>query len=320
MARTDRDRWDLATSVGATATMVAAQRALSSEAKLIDDPYAAPLVRAVGIDVYVRLVNGEIEAGGNTEFDPRRMAQGMACRTRFYDQFFLDATRGGIGQVVILASGLDSRAYRLPWPAGTVVYEVDMPEVIEFKTLTLGDLGAEPTAQRRTVAIDLRDDWASALRVRDSIPRPLRVERRRPGGLSAGRRSGCAVRQRHLAERPRQSSRFRIRARHRGFRRPAVACSPRPDERTRLRDRLQRPRVPRPAQPHRRSPEPARLADVVDDGRGSARGERFRLRRRRRRRGLRRRDVLQRCARAMSGHRSRTAHAMRDVVPLFRVG
>lgn len=163
MARTDRDRWDLATSVGATATMVAAQRALSSDAKLIYDPYAAPLVRAVGIDVYVRLVNGEIAAGGNTEFDPQRMAQGMACRTRFYDQFFVDATRSGIGQVVILASGLDSRAYRLPWPAGTVVYEVDMPEVIEFKTLTLGDLGAEPTAERRTVAIDLRDDWASAL-------------------------------------------------------------------------------------------------------------------------------------------------------------
>lgn len=163
MARTDRDRWDLATSVGATATMVAAQRALSSDAKLIDDPYAAPLVRAVGIDVYVRLVNGEIATGGNTEFDPQRMARGMACRTRFYDQFFLEATRSGIGQVVILASGLDSRAYRLPWPAGTVVYEVDMPEVIEFKTLTLGDLGAEPTAERRTVAIDLRDDWASAL-------------------------------------------------------------------------------------------------------------------------------------------------------------
>lgn len=144
--------------------MVAAQRALSSDAKLIDDPYAAPLVRAVGIDVYVRLVNGEIAGGGNTEFDPQRMAQGMACRTRFYDQFFLDATRSGIGQAVILASGLDSRAYRLPWPAGTVVYEVDMPEVIEFKTLTLSDLGAEPTAERRTVAIDLRDDWASALR------------------------------------------------------------------------------------------------------------------------------------------------------------
>ena len=164
MARTERDRWDLATSVGATATMVAAQRALSSDEKLIDDPYAAPLVRAVGIDVYVRLVNGQIPAGGDSEFDPQRMAQGMACRTRFYDQFFLDATQSGIRQVVILASGLDARAYRLPWPAGTVVYEVDMPEVIEFKTLTLGDLGAEPTAERRTVAVDLRDDWAAALR------------------------------------------------------------------------------------------------------------------------------------------------------------
>ncbi|ETZ34333.1 methyltransferase, TIGR00027 family protein [Mycobacterium avium MAV_120809_2495] len=158
MARTDRDRWDLATSVGATATMVAAQRALSSDANLIDDSYAAPLVRAVGIDVYVRLVNGEIQPG-TSEFDPHRMARGMACRTRFYDDFFLDAARAGVGQAVILASGLDARAYRLPWPAGTVVYEVDMPDVIEFKTLTLADLGAQPTAQRRTVAIDLRDDW-----------------------------------------------------------------------------------------------------------------------------------------------------------------
>lgn len=164
MARTESDRWDLATSVGATATMVAAQRALASDAGLIDDPYAAPLVRAVGIDVYVRLVNGEIAAGGNADFDPRRMAEGMACRTRFYDQFFTDATGSGIRQAVILASGLDARAYRLPWPGGTVVYEVDMPQVIEFKTLTLGDLGARPTAERRTVAVDLRDDWATALR------------------------------------------------------------------------------------------------------------------------------------------------------------
>ncbi|MFZ1179250.1 MAG: class I SAM-dependent methyltransferase [Mycobacterium sp.] len=164
MARTDRDRWDLATSVGATATMVAAQRALASDETLIHDPYAAPLVRAAGIDVYVRLVNGEIPVGGDSEFDPHRMAQGMACRTRFYDNFFLDATQTGIRQAVILASGLDARAYRLSWPAGTVVYEVDMPEVIEFKTLTLRDLGAEPTAERRTVAVDLRDDWATALR------------------------------------------------------------------------------------------------------------------------------------------------------------
>lgn len=166
MVRTDRDRWDLATSVGATATMVAAQRALaaSPELALIDDPYAAPLVRAVGLDAYTRLVDGQIPVEEDSEFDPEQMARGMACRTRFYDQFFLDATRSGIGQVVILASGLDARAYRLPWPTGTVVYEVDMPEVIEFKTATLSSLGAEPSTERRTVAVDLRDDWAAALR------------------------------------------------------------------------------------------------------------------------------------------------------------
>src|ERR1700754_4827217 len=143
--------------------MVSANRALASQAGLIDDPFAAPLVRAVGIDVYSRLVNGEIPVTEEHEFDPDRMARGMAVRTRFYDQHFLDATRSGIRQAVILAAGLDARAYRLRWPEGTVVYEVDLPDVIAFKTSTLGKLGAEPTAERRTVAVDLRDDWPAAL-------------------------------------------------------------------------------------------------------------------------------------------------------------
>jgi len=161
--RSESDSWDLATSVGATATMVAAQRALSSEAGLIDDPFAAPLVHAVGIDVYSRLVNGEIPVTDEHEFDPARMARGMAVRTRFYDDFFIEATGSGIRQAVIVAAGLDARAYRLPWPEGTVVYEVDLPDVIEFKTSTLRGLGAQPTAERRTVAVDLRDDWPAAL-------------------------------------------------------------------------------------------------------------------------------------------------------------
>lgn len=165
MTRTDSDTWDLATSVGATATMVAAQRALAAAGPdpLIDDPFAAPLVRAVGMDVYTRLVDGKIPVEEGSEFDPDRMAEGMAVRTRFFDRHFLTATKSGTRQAAILAAGLDARAYRLPWPAGTVVYEVDMPEVIEFKTATLRDLGAEPTAQRRTVAVDLRDDWPTAL-------------------------------------------------------------------------------------------------------------------------------------------------------------
>lgn len=88
----------------------------------------------------------------------------MAARTRFFDDFFSAATDAGIRQAVILASGLDARAYRLTWPAGTVIYEIDQPEVIEFKTRALRDLGAEPTAELRTVAIDLREDWPAALR------------------------------------------------------------------------------------------------------------------------------------------------------------
>ncbi|MEB3021345.1 class I SAM-dependent methyltransferase [[Mycobacterium] crassicus] len=166
MTRTDSDKWDLASSVGATATMVAAQRALASASpeKLIDDPFAAPLVRAVGIDFFTRMVDGEVDFADGDEFDPVRMGHGMAVRTRFFDQHFLAATESGIRQAVILASGLDSRAYRLAWPAGTVVYEVDMPEVIDFKTTTLAGLGAEPTAERRTVSIDLRDDWPAALK------------------------------------------------------------------------------------------------------------------------------------------------------------
>ena len=87
------------------------------------------------------------------------------CARRFFDDFFTAATDAGIRQAVILASGLDARAYRLPWPAGTVVFEVDQPEVIEFKTATLADLGAEPDRDERAPSpIDLRDDWPAALR------------------------------------------------------------------------------------------------------------------------------------------------------------
>jgi methyltransferase (TIGR00027 family) len=165
MARTDGDTWDLASSVGATATAVAASRAMASQGPdaLLDDPLADPLVRAVGIDSFVKLVDGEIAVTDDPRLNRRSMNEQMAVRTRYFDDFFTTATDSGVRQVVILASGLDTRAYRLRWPADTVVYEIDQPDVIEFKTRTLAGLGAEPTARRRTVAIDLRDDWPSAL-------------------------------------------------------------------------------------------------------------------------------------------------------------
>ncbi|MGV0872736.1 class I SAM-dependent methyltransferase [Mycolicibacterium sp. XJ879] len=165
MSRTDGDTWDLASSVGATATMVAAQRVLAHREGLIDDPFAEPLVRAVGLDFFTQAIDGEIDLEAvDPEFNVRRAAEGMAVRTRHFDRLFTDAAAAGVRQAVILAAGLDARAYRLAWPAGTTVYEVDQPEVIEFKTATLARLGAQPTADRRTVAVDLREDWPQALR------------------------------------------------------------------------------------------------------------------------------------------------------------
>jgi methyltransferase (TIGR00027 family) len=169
MARSDNDSWDLASGVGATATMVAAARAVAtSDGGLISDPYAEPLVRAVGVDVFTRLASGELQPADLDDQDDTapgmdRMVDNMAVRTKFFDDFFTDATAAGINQVVILASGLDSRAYRLWWPSGTVVYEVDQPQVIEFKTQALADIGAQPSAERRAVAVDLRFDWPLAL-------------------------------------------------------------------------------------------------------------------------------------------------------------
>ena len=181
MSRTDTDSWDLASSVGATATMVAAARALASRApdSLIDDPYAADLVRAVGVDFFTRLVDGEIPLSTLEGDGPRFMANVIAVRTRFFDDFFVHAGGAGIRQAVILAAGLDSRPYRLPWAAGTTVFEVDQPKVIEFKTTTMDAIGATPTADRRTVSIDLREDWPAALRrsgFDDSQPTAWSVE------------------------------------------------------------------------------------------------------------------------------------------------
>ena len=116
MGRTDNDTWDLATSVGATATMVASGRARASRAEnaLIEDRFAEPLVRAVGIDFFTRWANGELDSVeidvAGASWGMQRMTDVQAARTRYIDAFFADATEAaGIRQVVILASGLDER-------------------------------------------------------------------------------------------------------------------------------------------------------------------------------------------------------------------
>jgi methyltransferase (TIGR00027 family) len=168
-ARFEGDTWDLASSVGVTATMVAAARAVATRSPnpLINDQFAEPLVRAVGVEFFAKMAGGQLDPRDLDDDEAkglRRFADAMGIRTEYFDNFFAAATAHGIRQAVILASGLDSRAYRLPWPAGTTVFEVDQPQVIEFKTATLAGLGAQPTADRRAVAVDLRDDWPASLK------------------------------------------------------------------------------------------------------------------------------------------------------------
>jgi len=169
--RTDDDSWDIATSVGATAVMVAAARAAETERDnpLIRDPYAKDLVARAGTGVWEFMLNDEFIAKV-ADADPEiativeHMGSYQAVRTHFFDAYFSEAVAAGIRQIVILASGLDSRAYRLPWPVGTTVYEIDQPKVLEYKAATLSQQGAAPIALRREVPMDLRFDWPKALR------------------------------------------------------------------------------------------------------------------------------------------------------------
>jgi methyltransferase (TIGR00027 family) len=164
--RSEGDSWDITESVGATALSVAAARAVEtgSDDPLIRDQFAYLLVSTAGRP-WERLASS-LEWIGDDDHGRRahRLAiDYQAVRTHYFDSYFADAVAAGIRQVVILAAGLDSRAFRLEWPAGTSVYEIDQPQVVAYKTTTLESAGAAPTADRRTVQIDLRDDWATAL-------------------------------------------------------------------------------------------------------------------------------------------------------------
>jgi methyltransferase (TIGR00027 family) len=171
VARTDNDSWEITESVGATALGVASSRAAEtrSENPLIRDPFAQVFLDAAGDGVWNWHSSGQlppevIDAEPLVPLQMQAMVSYMACRTAFFDNFFLDATRAGIRQAVILAAGLDARSWRLPWPDGVTVYELDQPKVLDFKASTLHEHGAEPACNRITVPVDLRHDWPAALR------------------------------------------------------------------------------------------------------------------------------------------------------------
>lgn len=170
MPRTDNDSWDITESVGSTALGVAAARAAetASEDPLIEDPFARVFVEAAGNGTWQLFTDPALRAQ-LLEVDPELrtrmqvMVDFMAVRTAFFDEFFLNAAKSGVREVVILAAGLDARAWRLPWPDGTTVYELDQAKVLDFKSATLQRHGARPTANLVNVPVDLRQDWPKAL-------------------------------------------------------------------------------------------------------------------------------------------------------------
>nr|WP_240771812.1 SAM-dependent methyltransferase [Nocardia sp. CS682] len=166
IVRTEGDTWDINTSVGSTALFVAAARALAARGPdpLAVDPLAEVFVRAAGPE-WADLLDGKTTEHPLLDPDfglPFQTFQ--AARTKYFDDYFAAAIAAGVRQIVILAAGLDARAYRLTWPNGTVVYELDRPQVLEFKRQTLAAHGDKPRADRREVPVDLREDWPTALR------------------------------------------------------------------------------------------------------------------------------------------------------------
>lgn len=158
--RSDDDEWDIVSGVGYTALIVTTWRALHamSEQPLARDDYARFFIEA-SEDPYL---TGLLTEPGSSEHEsafPRL----YGVQTRFFDDFFTSAGDSGLRQAVIVAAGLDSRAYRLEWPSGTTVFEIDLPKVLEFKAQVLEAHHKQPAAQRREVAADLRADWPAAL-------------------------------------------------------------------------------------------------------------------------------------------------------------
>jgi len=149
------------TGVPKTALGVARIRSRESERpdRLFYDPYAAAFVAAMP-EAYANDGNRSTEAARAVGL---RIAIHVVVRTRFYDDYLLAAAGDGVRQIVLLAAGLDTRAFRLDWPADTAVFEIDLPEMTAFKDDVLTGAGATTQARRSVVPADLTKDWPSKL-------------------------------------------------------------------------------------------------------------------------------------------------------------
>ncbi|MGH3851936.1 MAG: SAM-dependent methyltransferase [Pseudonocardiaceae bacterium] len=150
---------ELSGGIGATSLGVARLRAKESVRPdhLAEDPYAGSLMEAAA---------GSYWAAMTPQAGPDFLAllgDQVAVRTRFFDRALLDAVGCGCAQVVLLACGMDTRAFRLAWPPDTRVFEVDFGEVLAFRDAVLAAHDVTPRCQRASVPADLRQDWPAAL-------------------------------------------------------------------------------------------------------------------------------------------------------------
>ncbi len=148
-----------ANPIAPTSRWMAAARARESERtdRLFYDPLAAAFAGPEGFAWLERMEPTAGSGGGPGLY--------AVIRTRFFDDFLLDACRAsGVCQVVLAAAGMDTRAFRLDWPSQTWVYEMDLPEVLDAKDEVVAEAGAKPNCERRTVGVDLQQEaWPEAL-------------------------------------------------------------------------------------------------------------------------------------------------------------
>ncbi|MEP6600006.1 MAG: SAM-dependent methyltransferase [Actinomycetota bacterium] len=156
-----RKRTGVPKGVGRAAIGVAAIRQRESQRpdRLFEDPYAAAFTAAAAGG----FADHDVVSGGPSELAVV-FADHAVIRTRFFDDYLVSAAEDGSRQVVLLAAGLDTRAFRLSWPEGTRLFELDRPDVLSFKQAVLDEQGAVPQCERTALPADLCDpDWIAEL-------------------------------------------------------------------------------------------------------------------------------------------------------------
>lgn len=163
----EHEQWDIVSGVGITALSIAIARAIETHRPdgHVRDPFAESFVAAAELPEPFASLLPRGSALASTELGPwwDSICTYVGTRTRFFDDFFVEASAAGLRQVVLVAAGLDTRAFRLDWPAGTGLFEIDQALVLEFKDRVLCSRDARARCARHTVRVDLRDDWAAAL-------------------------------------------------------------------------------------------------------------------------------------------------------------